>query len=416
MAIWSRSFGGHQISIHMLRDGQQKGLGMSDRVNALKADFKRLFGTDPSVLVKGPGRVDLIGIHTDYNEGFVLPVAVNVDVLALGKLRDDRKVAVYSANFEKLVEFSLDNIEYDNVDKWSNYVRGVVNFIQKSGIELQGANVVLQGNVPLGSGLSSSAALEMATGTVFQALNKFDMSGEDMALIGQKAENKFVGVNTGIMDQFVSRLGKKDHALFLDCRTLKYEQLPLDTSKVKIVVCNTMKPRGLVDSEYDLRRSQCEEGVKLLSQWIPNVKALRDVTSEDLKKYGDRLPKAVYKRAKHVISENERGLKCKEVLNAGDFVEFGKLMNASHDSARDDYEVSCPELEAMVEVGRNAPGALSCRLAGAGFGGCAVSLVKDEYVDKFVDTVKVEYKKKTGLAPALYVCTAEDGAGVLEEY
>lgn len=389
---------------------------MSDRITELKADFQRLFGTDPSVLVKGPGRVDLIGIHTDYNDGFVLPVAVNVDVLAMGKLRSDRKVAVYSANFKKLVEFSLDNIEYDNVDKWSNYVRGVVNFIQEKGIKLQGADVVLQGNVPLGSGLSSSAALEMATGTLFQALNKFEMSGEDMALTGQKAENKFVGVNTGIMDQFISRLGKKDHALFLDCRSLKYEQLPLDTSKVKIVVCNTMKPRGLVDSEYDLRRSQCEEAVRLFAQWIPNVKALRDVTSEDLKKYGDRLPKDVYKRAKHVVSENERGLKCREVLNSGDFVEFGKLMNASHDSARDDYEVSCPELEAMIEVGRSAPGALSCRLAGAGFGGCAVSLVRDEYIDKFVDTVKVEYEKRTGLAPALYVCTAEDGAGVLEEY
>ena len=317
-------------------------------------------------------------------------------------------------NFEKMVEFSLDNIEFDNVDKWSNYVRGVVHFIQEKGIKLQGANIVLQGNVPLGSGLSSSAALEMATGTLFQALNKFDMSGEDMALTGQKAENKFVGVNTGIMDQFISRLGKKGHALFLDCRSLAYEQLPLDTSKVKIVVCNTMKPRGLVDSEYDLRRSQCEEAVRLFAQWLPNVTALRDVTSEDLETYGDRLPSDVRKRAKHVISENERGLKCREVLSSGDFVEFGKLMNASHDSARDDYEVSCPELEAMIEVGRAAPGALSCRLAGAGFGGCAVSLVIDEYVDQFVDTVKAEYEKRTGLSPALYVCTAEDGACVLE--
>ncbi|MHB9038207.1 MAG: galactokinase [Armatimonadota bacterium] len=386
---------------------------MSDRIIGLKADFNRLFETEPSVLVKGPGRVDLMGIHTDYNDGFVLPVAVNVDVLAFGRLRDDRKVAVYSTNFDKVVEFSLDNIEFDQVDTWSNYVRGVVHFIQEKGICLQGANVALHGNVPLGSGLSSSAALEMATGTLFQALTKFEMSGEEMALVGQNAENKFVGVNTGIMDQFISRLGKKDHALFLDCRSLKYEHLPLDTSKVKVVVCNTMKPRGLVDSEYDLRRSQCEEAVRLFSQWIPDVKALRDVTSVDLEKYKDRLPELVYRRAKHIISENERGLRCREVLNSGDFEEFGMLMNASHDSARDDYEVSCPELEAMIDVGRSAPGALSCRLAGAGFGGCAVSMVRDEFVDDFLGYVKAEYAKKTGLDPQLYVCTAEDGARTL---
>ncbi|MHB9036634.1 MAG: galactokinase [Armatimonadota bacterium] len=389
---------------------------MSERIAKLKADFNRLFNMDPSLLVKGPGRVDLMGIHTDYNEGFVLPVAVNVDVLAMGRLRGDRNVCVYSANFDKLVEFSLDHIEFDQVEQWSNYIRGVVHFIQEKGIRLQGANIVLHGIVPLGSGLSSSAALEMATGTLFQALTKFEMSGEDMALIGRSAENKFVGVNTGIMDQFVSRLGKKDHALFLDCRSLKYEQLPLDTSKVKIVVCNTMKPRGLVDSEYDLRRSQCEEGVRLLSQWILNVKALRDVTFADLEKYKDRLPEAVYRRAKHVISENDRTLRCREVLNAGDFEEFGMLMNASHDSARDDYEVSCPELEAMIEVGRSAPGALSSRLTGAGFGGCAVSLVRDEYVNGFVDVVTTEYEKRTGVVPALYVCTTEDGAGMLQEY
>ncbi|MHB1459329.1 MAG: galactokinase, partial [Armatimonadota bacterium] len=303
---------------------------MQERAARLKEDFSRLFKMDPSVLVKGPGRVDLMGIHTDYNEGFVLPVAVNVDVLAMGSLRDDRTVAVYSANFDKLVEFSLDNIEFDGVDSWSNYVRGVAHFIQEKGIHLRGANIALHGNVPLGSGLSSSAALEMATGSLFQALNKFEMSGEEMSLVGQSAENKFVGVNTGIMDQFVSRLGKKDHALFLDCRSLKYEQLPLDTSKVKIVVCNTMKPRGLVDSEYDLRRSQCEEGVRLLSQWIPNVKALRDVRSIDLEEHKDRLPEVVYRRARHVISENERTLRCQEVLNAGNFEEFGMLMNASH--------------------------------------------------------------------------------------
>jgi len=389
---------------------------MTERIARLRDGFQRLYGTAPSVLVKGPGRVDLMGIHTDYNDGFVLPIAVNVDVMALGRLRNDRKVRVYSANFDKAAEFDLDNVEYDSAQKWSNYVRGVAKFIQEKGIELRGANIALHGNVPLGSGLSSSAALEMATGVLFQALTGFKMSGPDMALVGQAAENKFVGVSTGIMDQFVSRNGQKDHALFLDCRSLAFEQLPLDTSKVKVVVCNTMKQRGLVDSEYGLRRSQCEEAVRLFQQWIPNVKALRDVTCTDLQEYGDRLPSNVYKRADHIISENERGLRCREVLASGGLEEFGELMNASHDSARDSYEVSCPELEAMVEVTRAAPGSLCGRLAGAGFGGCTVSLVMDASVPDFVDTVKREYQKKTGLAPELYVCTSEDGARVVEDY
>ena len=387
---------------------------MLDRTNTLRENFRELFGSDPAAIVRAPGRVDLLGSHTDYNDGFVLPVAVNVDILAAGKLRDDNIIAVYSANFGTCVEFSLDTIEYDNVNTWSNYVRGMVHFLQESGVALRGANIALQGNVPIGSGLSSSAAIEMAAGFLFQVLLDFEMSGVELALIGQKAENKFVGVNTGIMDQFISRLGKKGQALFLDCRSFQYEMLPLDTSAVKIVVCDTMKRRGLVDSEYDLRRSQCEEAVKLLAQWIPNVKALRDVSSEDFEEHKHKLPEIVKKRAQHVVYENERVFKSREVLCAGDYVEFGKLMNASHDWARDYYEVSCPELEAMTEVGRSAPGSLCCRMAGAGFGGCAVSLVEDVLVVDYFNYVKMEYEKKTALSPSLYVCTAEDGASVLE--
>jgi len=387
---------------------------MPDRIKRIKEDFNELFGCLPEVIVKGPGRVDLMGCHTDYNDGFVLPVAVSVDVLAGGRLRDDNKIAVYSGNFETLVEFALDAIEYDNVNTWSNYVRGVIHFLQEANVKLKGANIVLHGNVPIGSGLSSSAAIEMAVGFLLQTLVGFQMSGPDLALVGQRAENKFVGVNTGIMDQFISRLGKKDAALFLDCRTLEYELLPLDTSKVKIVVCDTMKRRGLVGSEYDTRRSQCEEGARLFAQWYPEVRALRDVTSEMYEKHKAQLPEVVAKRVEHVVREDERVVESRDVLQAGDFVEFGKLMNASHDSARDLYEVSCPELEAMVEVTRAAPGALSGRMAGAGFGGCAVSLVRDESVERFLQVVSVEYERKTKLAPSLYVCTAEDGASVIE--
>ena len=386
---------------------------MTDRVLQLADLFRALFGSDPGVVVKGPGRVDLMGSHTDYNEGFVLPVAVNVDVLAAGRLRPDRTVSAYSANFDTRVDFDLDAIAYDNVNTWSNYVRGVVYFLQQAGVRLSGAEIALSGNVPIGSGMSSSAAIEMAVGFLFQTLVGFEMSGPDLALIGQKAENSFVGVNTGIMDQFISRLGRKDHALFLDCRTLQYEHLPLDTSEVKIVVCDTMKRRGLVDSEYDLRRSQCEEAARLFAQWLPDVRALRDVSVADFEAHKHKLPEVVRKRAQHVVYENDRVLASPQVLNAGDFEQFGRMMNASHDSARDLYEVSCAELDAMAEVCRAAPGSLCSRLAGAGFGGCSVSLVRHGSVDDFVDVVKVQYQEKTNLAPSLYVCTAEDGASVV---
>jgi galactokinase len=382
---------------------------MPDRTARLKEDFRNLFGCDPSLVVRGPGRVDLLGSHTDYNEGFVLPVAVDVDVLAAGAVRDDDRVAVYSANFETSVEFALNAIEYDNVNTWSNYVRGVVHFLQEAGVTLRGANVALHGNVPIGSGLSSSAAIEMAVGFLFQNLFGFEMSGPDLALIGQRAENKFVGVNTGIMDQFVSRLAAKDHALFLDCRTLEYENVPLDTKALKIVVCDTMKRRGLVGSEYDTRRAQCEEGARLLG-----VKALRDVSPDVFEQRKIELPEVVRKRAEHVIYENERVLASREALKSGNMEKFGRLMDASHDSARDLYEVSCPELEAMVEVTREAPGALCGRMAGAGFGGCTVSLVRDSAVEQFVGAVKAGYEAETGFEPALYVCTAADGASVVE--
>ena len=387
---------------------------MQDRVRALKQEFQKLFGAGPAAVVRGPGRVDLLGSHTDYNDGFVLPVAVNMDVLAAGRLRDDGMFSVYSANFQKLVEFPVDRIEFDKRNTWSNYVRGVIHFLQQSGVKLRGANMALSGNVPIGSGLSSSAAIEMAAAFLLQTLEGFEMSGPDLALIGQKAENKFVGVNTGIMDQFVSRLAKKDHALFLDCRTLEYNQVPLDTSRVKIVVCDTMKRRGLVGSEYDTRRSQCEEAARLLGQHVPDVKALRDVSVDDFEQHKDKLPEVVKMRAEHVIRENERVLASREVLYSGDFEEFGRLMDASHDSARDLYEVSCAELDAMAEACRTAPGSLCARMAGAGFGGCTVSLVKDECVQDFLDVAKTNYQNKTGVDPSFYVCTAEDGASAVD--
>ncbi|HOM71307.1 MAG TPA: galactokinase [Armatimonadota bacterium] len=386
---------------------------MTGRIAALRDKFRELYGTEPQTITKGPGRVDLMGIHTDYNEGFVLPVAISFEVLAAGRLRDDNIIRAYSENLKSLVEFSLDDLIFDKVDTWSNYLRGMLVFLKEAGVELRGADIAVEGNVPVGASLSSSAAIEMATGTLFQAMLGFEMSGPELALIGQKAENKFVGVNSGIMDQFISRLGKKDHALFLDCRTLDYELLPLDTGAVKIVICDTMKRRGLVDSEYNTRRSQCEKAVELLSQWLPGIKALRDVTPEDFEKYADRLPEDVRKRAKHVISENARVLASREALINGRIEDLAVYMNQGHDSARDYYEVSCFELEAMVEASRNAPGSLCGRLCGAGFGGATVSLVREDSIDDFMKVTAEKYREKTGIEPKIYVCTAENGAGVI---
>jgi len=387
---------------------------MTGRISALKNKFYALFGKEPQTITKGPGRLDLMGNHTDYNDGFVLPVAIDFEVIAAGRLRDDNIIRAYTANLDSAVEFSLDDIRFDEVNKWSNYLRGMLVYLREAGVELRGADVTLEGNVPVASGLSSSAAIEMAIGTLFQSMLGFEMTGTDLALIGQKAENRFVGVNTGIMDQFISRLGKKDHALFLDCRTLEYEHVPLDTKEVKIVICDTLKRRGLVDSEYNARRAQCEEAVRVLGGYLPGIKALRDVSLDDLEKYGCHLSKVVAKRARHIITENERGIMSRKLLSEHDIEGFAKLMDESQDSARDSYEVSCYELDTMAEVSRNAPGALCSRMIGAGFGGATSSLVYKESVEEFTRAVSEGYEKKTGVKPRLYVCTAEDGAGVIE--
>ncbi len=387
---------------------------MTGRIAALKAKFQELYGSSPQAITKGPGRVDLMGIHTDYNEGFVLPVAISFEVIAAGKLRDDNIVRAYSENFGTMVEFSIDDSQFDRDITWSNYIRGMLTYLKDAGVELRGVDIALEGNVPVGASLSSSAAIEMATGTLLQAMLGFEMSGPEMALIGQKCENKFVGVNSGIMDQFISRLGKKDHALFLDCRTLDYELVPLNTQKVKVVILDTMKRRGLVDSEYNIRRSQCEEAARMFAQWIPGVKALRDVTPEAFAEYSNRLPEVVRKRARHVVSENARVIASRDALKDGRIEDLGRFMDQGHDSARDDYEVSCLELDAMVEAARSAPGALCGRLCGAGFGGAAVSLVREESLDEFMQIVPESYKSKTGIEPRLFVCTAEDGAGVID--
>lgn len=383
-----------------------------ERINKIKNKFIELYGKSPEKFAKGPGRVDLMGIHTDYNDGYVVTIAVDMDVIVCGSKRDDNIINIYSFNTDSKVSFDIYNNEYDSVEKWSNYSRGVVKYLLEFGVKFGGADIVLDSNLPIGSGLSSSAALESATGKILQAIYGFECSPSDMAKIGQKSENLMVGVSTGIMDQFSSCNCKENHTMFLDCRTLELKHLPLDCSKYKIVVCDTKKSRGLVDSEYDTRRKQCFETVDILAKLYPDKKIthLRDITDEMLEENRDKLSEMQYKRAKHIITENDRGFACINALNNGDFVKFGELMNESHNSARDYYEVSCPELEAMVEACRQAPGALSGRLAGAGFGGCCVALVDATKIEEFVKSAKEYYDSKTGLDSQYWVCSASDGA------
>ncbi len=361
---------------------------------------------------QAPGRVNLIGEHTDYNDGFVLPVAIDRQVMLAARVRTDARVRLWSVNFRQSSGFSLEQIEPDSAAPWSNYVRGVAAVLQQEGFVLRGMDAVIAGNVPIGSGLSSSAAIEVATAVTLRDLSSLDISPVDLALLCQRAEDEFVGMKCGIMDQFIAALGQRGHALWIDCRSLEYEAVPLP-SGVSVVVCDTMKRRGLVDSEYNARRRECEQGVELLRQCLPDAQALRDVTSADLAKYGDILPAIVHKRCAHVVSENERVLSAVAALRAGEVEEFGRLMDLSHASLRDDYEVSCAALDTMVDLAHKAPGFLGARMTGAGFGGCTVNWVDSEAAVEFAQQVVRQYAEKTGVTPEVYICAASAAAGEL---
>ena len=388
---------------------------LENRIETLGNKFCEVYGVSPEAVVRAPGRVNLIGEHTDYNDGYVLPIAIDRDILITASPSSESAICLYSCNFDRVSVVSLDHIGRDRVNKWSNYTRGVVHMLKRSGRKIRGANLAIQGDIPHGAGLSSSAALEVASAMVFQALNDFEMDGAEMALLCQKAENEFVGVKCGIMDQFISRLGAKNHALFVDCRTLDHEAVPLAKQGIKVVVADSMKKRGLMDSEYNTRRAQCEQAVSLLKTYLPGIKALRDVTIADLKEYGRQLPPTIRRRAEHVVTEDDRVLKSVDALKKGDLTLFGKLMNQSHESLKDLYEVSCRELDALVEAAMKVTGVYGSRMTGAGFGGCTVSLVADEAVETFLERVPIEYRARIGVTPTMYVCTPEGGAEVLAD-
>ncbi len=376
----------------------------------MRAGYAEQFGGTPELLVSAPGRVNLIGEHTDYNDGFVLPMAIDKKIAIGGAVRDDETVCLYSLNFESKEEFSVSSLHKEN--SWTDYLKGVIDQFLKVGHAVKGFNAVLDGNIPLGAGLSSSAAIEVATAFFLAQVNGINIQAEEMAKLCQQAENQFVGMNCGIMDQFISRLGQENHALYLDCRDLSYEHIPCGLGEYIVVMCNSNVEHKLVDSAYNERRAQCEEGVRLLQTKLPEITALRDVTSAQLEEQAALLSPVVYQRCRHVVTENERVGGAVSALRQGNIEAFGQLLNQSHVSLRDDYEVSCEEVDHLVEIAQHIEGTAGSRITGGGFGGCTVNLVKESALEHFQNVIVEEYGKRTGITAEIYTSKAEDGARV----
>ena len=380
--------------------------------------FKEKFGSEGDIRSYfAPGRVNLIGEHTDYNGGHVFPCALTIGTYAIVRKREDRNFRFYSTNFESLgvIEASLDNLKYDKALDWTNYPLGVVwAFIEKGYPVDCGFDMLLFGNIPNGSGLSSSASVEVVTGVALRDLFGYDdISMIDIALFGQYSENNFNGVNCGIMDQFAIAMGKKDQAIFLDTSDLSYTYAPIKLADEKIVIACSNKKRGLGDSKYNERRAECEEALAELQTKL-DIKALGELSEEEFEANKDLIKSEVrQRRAKHAVYENQRTLKAVDALKAGNLEEFGKLMNASHVSLRDDYEVTGIELDTLVENAWEQEGVIGSRMTGAGFGGCTVSIVKTDCVDKFIENVGKAYLKKIGYAADFYVVEIGDGGRVL---
>jgi len=364
---------------------------------------------------RAPGRVNLIGEHTDYNDGFVMPVAIDFSTWVKVSPFEERKLQIYSANFNDEIEVDLDDPSLAPRGHWSDYPVGVAVMLDKTGHRLRGARLQIRGEVPIGSGLSSSAAVEVATACALAANSGLNIEPRELALLCQRAENEFAGARVGIMDQFISLFGQAQKALMLDCRSLEFRLLPLPDN-VRLLICNTMVKHELASSAYNERRAQCEAGVKHLAQFLPNVTALRDVTIEELEQFARDLPEVVYRRCRHVVTENARVLAAANALERGDLNDFGGLMAESHQSLRDDYEVSGKELDLMVDLARKIEGVYGARMTGGGFGGCTVNLVAQEHVEEFRQFVADGYEQVTKLTPQIYVSRASDGAGEVTSF
>jgi len=377
----------------------------------LRETFISLYGESDSEIQTffSPGRVNLIGEHTDYNGGYVFPCALSFGTYLLIRKNDSRLARFATTNFDHRSEVKLDEPFEKEGKSWINYPVGVLNEMRKAAKEIEGVDLLFSGDIPNGAGLSSSASLEMVTAYAMNELFGFGMDRWDLVKLSQKAENLFVGVNCGIMDQFASGMGAADHALFLNCDTLHYERVPLKLDGMKIIIANTNKRRGLADSKYNERRAQCESAVEAIRS-EKNIKHLSDLNMDEFHNLSHLISDVDQKRrAKHVISENHRTLTAIEALNQGDIDTFGMLMNQSHDSLRDDYEVTGKELDCLVDEARKIKGTLGSRMTGAGFGGCTVSIVKTDFVEEFIREVGKEYAAKTGLTADFYVAEIGDG-------
>ncbi len=384
---------------------------------AVLEKFRELFGDAEGVNVYfAPGRVNLIGEHTDYNGGHVFPCALTIGTYAAARKRTDDRLCFYSMNFEKLgvIESSITDLKPEKEAHWTNYPKGVMWAFEKRGFKMPcGLDIVLNGNIPNGSGLSSSASLEVLTGYLLRDLFGFDVTNVDLALIGQYSENNFNGMNCGIMDQFASAMGKKDNAIFLDTADLSFEYAPLVLEGAKIIVTNSKVKHSLVDSEYNVRRSECEKALEEL-QSVIGINTLGDLSEEQFEQYKAAIKDDVrVRRAKHAVYENQRTVRAVEALKKNDLTLFGRLMNESHVSLRDDYQVSCDEIDVLVEEAWKVPGVIGSRITGGGFGGCTVSIVKEEAVEAFREKVGAAYRERVGKEADFYVVEIGDGPSKL---
>lgn len=377
-------------------------------ISAFSEQFGKLFGARPRIY-HAPGRVNLIGEHTDYNDGFVMPAAIAFSTYVGIAPRPDRNLQIHSLQFPDHSSFELDHLPQHRTGSWCDYIVGVACELQQRGIPLSGSNVLVQGEVPIGAGLSSSAALEVASALALLGSGESILPRPEIAKLCRQAENNFVGARVGIMDQFVSCMGKAGHAILLDCRSLEFQLVPIP-SAAELVICNTMVKHDHAAGTYNSRRAECEEGVTILARRNPAIHALRDVSVDMLQQYSDDLPAIILKRCSHVVHENQRTLDAARAFSGGNLARISELMAESHRSLRDLYEVSCRELDIMVEAAQGLPGFIGGRMTGGGFGGCTVNLVRRENAADFATQIADRYRADTGIDPQTYICSAEDGA------
>ncbi len=383
---------------------------MSELIHKLSKHFAGLYG-DPPLVVRAPGRINVIGEHTDYNEGFVLPGAIDRGITFLVSPREDCVFSIYAADMDQHIEWNQGE-KPDTDANWVLYVYGVLEILREKGYDVRGFNCVMGGNIPIGSGLSSSAALECGIGYCVKELFALEMSPWQLALYCQEAEHQYVGVKCGIMDQFASVHGKASHVMRLDCRSLEFEYVPVKLNGYTWVLCNTQVSHSLADTGYNTRRAQCEEGVALLQQKGENISSLRDVTQDMLKLYKPSLDEVVFRRCHFILNENERVLAACKALQSGELLTLGRLMYASHDGLQHEYEVSCPELDFLVDLTREDERVLGSRMVGGGFGGCTLNLIENDYQESFTEKMQQAYFEAFQINLPIYFVSLDNGVGV----